>query len=92
MSHLKLADPFDEKHLSIELLVGLDYYHLFFLDEIIRSNEIEPEAVNSHLGWIVSGSFKHVRFPSANKTNVFFVKNKPFNQVSNNDDLRFSER
>ena len=78
--------------MSIEMLVGMDYYHLFFLDEIIRGNEIEPEAVNSHLGWIVSGSFKHVRFPSANKTNVFFVKNKPFNQVSNNDDLRFSER
>ena len=59
----------------------------FFLDEIIRGNENEPEAVNSRLGQIVSGSFKHVRFPSTDKTNVFFVKNKPFNQVLNNDDL-----
>ena len=49
LSHLKLADPFDE-NMSIEMLVGMDYYHLFFLDEIIRGNEIEPEAVNSHLG------------------------------------------
>ena len=78
--------------MSIEMLVGMDYYHLFFQDEIIRGDENEPEAVNSHLGWIASGCFKHVRFPSANKTNIFFVKNEPSNQVSNDDDLRFSER
>ena len=59
----------------------------FFLDEIVSGNENEPEAVNSHLGQIVSGSFKHVRFPSTDKTNVFLVKNEPFNQVLNNDDL-----
>ena len=59
----------------------------FFLDEIIRGNENEPEAVNSRLGQIVSGSFKHVRFPSTDKTNVLLVKNEPFNQVLNNDDL-----
>ena len=52
-----------------------------------RGNENEPEAVNSRLGQIVSGSFKYVRFPSTDKTNVFFVKNEPFNQVLNNDDL-----
>ena len=59
----------------------------FFLDEIIRGKENEREAVNSHLGQIVSGSFKHVRFPSTDETNVFFVKNEPFNQVLKNDDL-----
>ena len=73
--------------MSTEMLIRIDYYHSLSLDEIIRGNENEPVAVNSHVGWIVSGSFKHVRLPSADETNVFFVKNKSLNQVLNNDDL-----
>ena len=66
--------------MSIERLIGIDYYHSFFLTEVIRSNENEPIAVNYHFGWIVSGSFKHFRFPSADGTNIFFVKNEPFHE------------
>ena len=60
--------------MSMEMLIGIDYYHTFSLDEIIRGNENEPVAVNSHVGWIVSGSFKHVRLPSADETNLFFIQ------------------
>ena len=84
--HLKLADLFDNKK-HIEMLKGVDYYHSLLLDEIIRGNENGPFPVNSHIEWIVSGSFKHVRFPRADKKTYFFVKNKPFNQLSNDYDL-----
>ena len=84
LRHLELAHPFDEKHISIKMLIGIDYYHSFFQEKIIRDNENEPVTKNPYLGWIVSGSFKHVRFPSAYETHVFFVKNEPFNEVSNN--------
>ena len=42
---------------------------------------MNPLAIISYLGGIVSGFFKYVRFPSAGETNVFFVKNEPFNEV-----------
>ena len=87
LRHLNLADLFDEKHMSIEMLVGIDYYHSFFLDQIIRGKENEPVVINSYLGWIVSGSFKHATFSSVDETNAFFVKNEPFSEVSNNNDL-----
>ena len=56
------------------MLIGMDYYQSFFLDEIIRGNENDPVAINyfSYLCWIVSGSFKHVRFPNADETDKFF--------------------
>ena len=79
--HLKLAHPFDEKHMSIKMLTGIDYYHSFFQEKKIRGNENESVTINPYLGWLVSGSFKHVRFPSTCETNVFFVKNEPFNEV-----------
>ena len=79
--HLKLAHPFDEKHMSIKMLIGIDYYHSFFQEKIRRGNENEPATINPYLGWLVSGSFKHVRFPSTYETNVFFVKNEPFNEA-----------
>ena len=71
LRHLKLTDPFDEKHMSIDMLIAIITTR-FFQDEIIRGNENEPVAINSNLGWIVSGSFKHVRFRSGDGTNVFF--------------------
>ena len=87
LRHLNLAKPFDEKHMPIEMLIGIGYYHSFFLDEIIRGKENEPVAINSYLGWIASGSFKHASFPSADETNAFFVKSEPFSEVSNDNDL-----
>ena len=30
---------------------------------------------------------QHIRFPSADETNVFFVKSEPFNEVLNDNDL-----
>ena len=72
--HLKLAHPFDEKHMSIKMLIGIDYYHSFFQEKIRRGNENEPATINPYLGWLVSGSFKHVRFPSTYETNVFLLK------------------
>ena len=74
LRHLELAHPFDEKHMSIKMLIGIDYYHSFFQEKIIRGNENEPVTKNPYLGWIVSGSFKHVRFPSAMKHTYCLLK------------------
>ena len=47
---LKLGNPFNEKHVSIEMLVGIDYNHSFFLDEIIKGNENYAVAINFYPG------------------------------------------
>ena len=56
MRYLKLADPSDEKHMPIEILIIITTP--YYLDEIFEGSENETVAMNSYLGWIVSGSLK----------------------------------
>ena len=58
LKNLKLADPFTDETMNIDILVGTDFYHTFFTDEVIRGKSNEPVALSSHFGWILSGSFK----------------------------------
>ena len=52
---LKLADnSFGHSELEIDLLVGADIYWTFITGRIIRG-EYGPTAVESHVGWILSG-------------------------------------
>ena len=39
-------------------LIGTDFYHTFFTDEIIRGKSNEPVALSSHFGWDLSGNYK----------------------------------
>jgi len=52
---LELAD--DNKNnveLNVEILIGLDYYHQFIYDKVVKG-EFGPVALESVLGWIISG-------------------------------------
>ena len=52
---LELADnSFGHSELEIDLLVGADVYWTFITGRIIRG-EYGPTAVESHVGWILSG-------------------------------------
>ena len=55
LRHLKLAVPLEEKHMSIEILIGIDYY-----SSVFQGNKNELEAKNSYLECFVSGSFFHI--------------------------------
>jgi len=56
---LSLADDSCNKFESnVNILVGLDYYHSFFSGRIIRADK-GPVALESVLGWVLSGSIGH---------------------------------
>ena len=38
LKNLRLADSFDEQLINIHILIGTNFYHTFFADEIIREN------------------------------------------------------
>lgn len=55
LSNLSLADEgVDELECNVELLIGLDYYHSFFSGQM-RKGESGPVALESILGWVLSG-------------------------------------
>ena len=51
---LELADEPCNSGSSIDLLIGLDYYWNFVTGEMKRGEE-GPIAINSKLGWLLSG-------------------------------------
>ena len=53
---LKLADYTNGKtKLDVHVLIGLDYYYAFVTGEVVRNKNGGPTAINSKLGWILSG-------------------------------------
>ena len=50
----EFADSPDNRHRNIDVLIGSDFYWSIILDGI-RQGEKGPVAVNSKLGWILSG-------------------------------------
>ena len=58
LKNLKLADIFDEQFMNIHILIGTDFYHKFFTDEIMRGKSNEPVALSSHFGWVLQGNWK----------------------------------
>ena len=50
LKNLGLADWLDEQLVQIDILIGTDFYHTLFTDEIIRSKSNEPVALSFHFG------------------------------------------
>ena len=42
LKNLRLPDSFDEQLMKTDILIGTDFYHTFFTDEIIRGKSKEP--------------------------------------------------
>lgn len=53
--NLELADPGTESQIKPDILIGSDYYWQLVTGETIRSGDTGPIAVNTQLGWILSG-------------------------------------
>ena len=53
---MKFADNINEQNKKIDLLFGDEYYHKFFIEEIIRGKEGEPVAQNTYFGWVLGGN------------------------------------
>ncbi|KRY65527.1 hypothetical protein T4D_4116, partial [Trichinella pseudospiralis] len=50
-----LADQFPRPAAEIDVLIGMDFYHKFATNETIKGGENGPHAMESPLGWILSG-------------------------------------
>ncbi|XP_057292161.1 uncharacterized protein LOC130614736 [Hydractinia symbiolongicarpus] len=56
LKRLKLADFSNgETRLNVHVLIGLDHYYSFITGEVVRDPRGGPIAINSKLGWILSG-------------------------------------
>ena len=78
LKNLRLADSFDEQLMNIDILIGTDFYHTFFTDEIIRGKSNKPVALSSHFGWVLSGNYKVNEKQKSENTHTFFIGNESF--------------
>ena len=64
--------------MDIDILIGTDFYHTFFTDEIIRGKSNKPVELSSHFGWVLSGNYKVNEKQKLEKTHTFFIGNESF--------------
>ena len=85
---LELADDPSSSENSIELFIGSDYYWLFVTGETRRGEE-GPIAVESKLGWLLSGPINEVSGDRCyvTHTNLVIEGEKPLFQPSEDDVL-----
>ena len=68
LKNLNLAQELNETCVKVDILVGLDYYYNFLIWNIFRGKPNEPIALESTLGWIISGPYSFI-----NSTNVYGI-------------------
>lgn len=74
---LNLAHPItDESIVEIDVLIGADYYWQFVGDKIIRGDG--PTAVNSNLGYLLSGPLKETSIVKAYDNTIKKKEHKSF--------------
>ena len=76
---LKLADTSKNLNKGIEILIGSDYYYNFVFGEVLKRKVNEPVAINSLIGWILSGRFDYPT--SANLNSVACLTDSYRNNV-----------
>ena len=64
--------------MNIDILIGTDFYHTIFTDEIIRGQSNESVVLSSRFGWVLSGNYKVNEKQKLKNTHTFFVDNKSF--------------
>ncbi|KRZ83330.1 hypothetical protein T08_6177 [Trichinella sp. T8] len=55
LSNLPVADQYEERTLTIDVLIGLDYYFNLVGGDVRRGPAGGPVAIHSQLGWILCG-------------------------------------
>ena len=80
MTGLKLADTSKDLNKRIEILTGSDYYYSFVLREVLKGKINEPVAINSLLGWILSGGFDNPTFVNLNSVHVLRIHIKTMSE------------
>ena len=53
-----MANSSSKTSFDVDLLVGLDFYYSFITGNVKRAQIGEPTAVESKLGWILTGPLK----------------------------------
>ena len=64
--------------MNIDILIGTDFYHTFFPDEIIRGKSNEPAARSSHFEWVLSGNYKVNEKHKSKNTHTFLLTTRNF--------------
>ena len=80
MTGLNLADTSKDLNKRIEILTGSDYCYSFVLREVLKGKVNEPVAINSLLGWILSGRFDNPTFVNLNSVHVLRIHIKTMSE------------
>ena len=80
LTGLKLAGTSKNLNKRIEILTGSDYYYSFVLREVLKGKINEPVAINSLLGWILSGGFDNPTFVNLNSVHVLRIHIKTMSE------------
>ena len=85
MEGLEFVDSSDSDHCNIDVLIGSDFYWSIIL-EGIRQGEKGPVAVNSNLGWLLSGPTCGMSNGDATVSNLIVTEGEP--ELFENDRLQ----
>ena len=81
LSHIWLSDICKEREdLEIDVLIGADYLWTFQTGNVVRGEAHEPAAVETELGWVISGPLTYSQ--SADKVQVVQVNSVGSDSVS----------
>ncbi len=84
---LELADDWANPRGSIDILIGSDYYWAIVTGEVVRGDDGRgPTAVNSKLGWLLSGPIDGTIGLAATHTNLIISSQTECLGESSNDD------
>ena len=90
LEDLEFADSPDSCHRNIDMLIGSDFYWSIILDGI-RPGEKGQVAVNSKLGWILSGPSCGISSGNETVSNLIVTEGEPeLSEVVANDRLHLA--
>ena len=94
LKNLKCAQESNETCVKVDILIGLDYYYNFMTGNIIKGKPNEPIALESTLGWIISGPYSSINSTNVYNINSHFLfatpSNSRYNVFENETDHKLS--
>ena len=79
-----------QESLTIDLLIGNDFLHELQEDKVIRGEPGKPVAVQTKLGWVLSGPLKGKTVASSNNVNINLVHD-PSKRLHVNSSVRLDD-